>query len=137
MMAISAPGAGTRAYIGLEKLNQAGGSLSTLSWARAFGWSGSYSTFMTAVINPLLAREMVFLYHDHYKITEAGRARLGIAVDDAPVSAPTLAGAAYAPTPRPLSAKNMTRMPLTREGALDYRDIPSRVGDQLIAHKKA
>ena len=40
-----------------------------------------------------------------------------------------------APTPRPLSERNRARVRVLREGALDYQDIPSRIGDQSIPHK--
>lgn len=41
----------------------------------------------------------------------------------------TVAGPAYRPTPKPLDVSR-SRMVATREGALDYRDLPSRIGDQ-------
>jgi hypothetical protein len=40
-----------------------------------------------------------------------------------------------APAPRPLSERNRARVSVLREGALDYQNIPSRIGDQLVPHK--
>lgn len=37
--------------------------------------------------------------------------------------------------PRPLSERNRARVSVLREGALDYQDIPSRIGDQWVPHK--
>lgn len=44
--------------------------------------------------------------------------------------------AAVGPTPslRPLSERNRARVAVLREGALDYRAIPSRMGDVLVPH---
>lgn len=39
-----------------------------------------------------------------------------------------------APVMRPLSERNRARVAVLREGALDYRAIPSRMGDVLVPH---
>jgi len=39
-----------------------------------------------------------------------------------------------APAMRPLSERNRARVTVMREGALDYRAIPSRMGDVLVPH---
>lgn len=39
-----------------------------------------------------------------------------------------------APAMRPLSERNRARVAVLREGALDYRGIPSRMGDVLVPH---
>lgn len=49
-----------------------------------------------------------------------------------PEPARAAVGPAYHPMPRPLSAKHMVSMPETRPGALDYRNVPSRMGNQRV-----
>ena len=136
MMPSTGPRRESRAYKGLVKLHANGGSLSAHTWTRTLMWSDSFSTFLTAVVAPLEAAGLIGHYHDVFKITPKGLAHLGIAFGTPMPEPLTVAGGRYVPSQRTLSSKNMTRMPLTREGALDYRDIPSRVGDQFIAHGK-
>lgn len=40
----------------------------------------------------------------------------------------------YVAPVRPLAECHRARLPVLREGALDYRDIPSRMGDVLVPH---
>ncbi len=124
----------TQAYQALEKLHANGGSMSAYSWTRSMSWTGSFETFIARVVTPLQNSRLIFLYLSDYKITDLGLAYLGIDADAAPEPQPVVAGAPYSPGIRPLSAKHIVRLRSMREGSLDYREIPSRVGDHVIPH---
>ena len=99
-------------------------------------WSESFSSFLNSIVAPLESAGLIGLYHDQFKITPKGLAHLGVDATGPMPEVLSVATAPYAPSKRPLSSKNMTRMPMTREGAFDYRDIPSRIGDQRVPHGK-
>lgn len=136
MSASAGPGHHTRAYKGLAKLQANGGRLSANTWTRTMMWAGTFATFLSSVAEPLVSAGLVTHHHDAFIITLKGMAHLGICVDEVAPEAPAVAGPAYIPPRRTLCQQGLGRRPTTREGALDYRDIPSRVGDQYLPHVK-
>jgi hypothetical protein len=84
-----------------------------------------------ALINNLIAAGMVFRRARDYIITDDGLAWLGVRAGVVPRAEPTAVPTRHVPIRRQAWAH------LAREGSLDFRDIPSRMGDALIPHRKA
>jgi hypothetical protein len=89
------------------------------------------------IVQSLISNGMVFQRRQLFILSDDGLAWLGVAVDFVPRAEPLKVPARYVPPMRPLSRRNMPRLDLVREGSLDFRDIPSRMGDTLIPHRKA
>lgn len=130
------PRAGTRAYIALVKLHSIGGQGKASVWMTAAAWTGSTRSFELAV-SQLLAQRMIYQRLDLYILTEEGLGLLGIPVGAVPVTAPALVGPRYNVGIRPLSANNIPKVRVMREGAFDYRDIPSLHGAERVAFKSS
>lgn len=128
---------GTKAHTALLKLHSIAGKATRGEWMVALKWKFSTAAFNEEVLFLLENQSLIFCRDSVYTITDAGCALIGI-VPDAPGGLPPLPAASRdAPIMRPLSRRHMPRMDLAREGSLDYRDIPSRIGDKLISHRKA
>lgn len=130
------PRVGTRPCLALTALHRAGGTASQMQWMRAADSRTSAERFEIDVVYYLVNSGMVAVRGSVYAITPAGLAWLGRELqDDVQPSAPAqVAGPRYVADRRPLSARHMVRAGLVREGALAYADIPSRYGDQRVAH---
>lgn len=123
------PRKATRAHVVLESLHFAGGRASRLSWFRAAGAGHPLAGF-DAVVSGLIRQGMVALDLEEYRITVDGLSWLGESPVQA-VAAPLLAaGPRYVPPVRSLLADLAPRARSLRPGAFDYRDIPSRYGDE-------
>lgn len=132
---LEGPRAGSRAHIALGALHSIGGQAVASVWMRAVRWARMVTPRdWDIIVQNLINARMVYQRGDIYMMSDDGLEWLGIPVDAPPVEVRPVAGPRYSPGIRPLAQERITRMPLTREGALDYRDIPSRVGDQLIAY---
>jgi hypothetical protein len=127
------PNPGTRAYLALVMLHKVGGQADTADFMKAASWVDSARHFERVVVQPLEHFRLMFRRGGMLVLTDSGLAFLGAAgavpMPEAPV---TPSAGAY--VMRPLSARNMPRMAVIRPGALDYREIPSRMGDLFIPH---
>ncbi|MES2126671.1 MAG: hypothetical protein V4463_05310 [Pseudomonadota bacterium] len=129
------PRAGSRTGIALQALFDIGGQAAETEWRTATARTCPFTIIQwEAAIQGLLNGAMIFQRRDRFEITDYGRTWLGVVVEAAP-SAEWAVPGRYVPPMRPLSPRFMTRMPSTRDGALDYQDIPSRMGDERIAHR--
>jgi hypothetical protein len=130
----SGPRAGSRAHTALTGLFRLGGAADLRTWMNACRWSDSINEFQKVIIERLGLLGMVEVKVDTYSVTRRGREHLDIDADAPAPVPPVLVGPrAFFPA-RELSTKHMIRMPLTREGALDYATIPSRMGDVVKPH---
>jgi len=127
------PNAGSRAYLALVELHKAGGQINVPDFMTAAGWAESEGQFDRIVIKPLAHFRLAFRRGNLLVLTDSGLAFLG-AAGAVPMSEPVVAPPASAYVMRPLSTRNMPRPSVMRPGALDYREIPSRMGDLCIPH---
>jgi hypothetical protein len=129
---------GTITNNALIKLYALTGVATTLEWRKAMSWRQPAGAFDTAVIIPLTQHDMIFRRGDNWRITDAGCRAIGIDPDvscgGGQAVPPPAPPAMYSP---PLSRPSPFKAIPFREGSLDYRDIPSRHGDQTIPHRKA
>ncbi|MEO7579930.1 MAG: hypothetical protein ABIT83_20160 [Massilia sp.] len=125
----------THAHTGLLMLTALAGSVDFAGWKLAMTWGESDGRFVRQVVNPLMLRNYVYVRGSQYCITDAGLAFLGRG--DVPAKAPyvgSVAGPAYVAPMRPLSKRHRPDLALRREGAQDYRSIPSLHGGQRVAY---
>ena len=134
MSKVAGPRVGTRAHKALTYLDgaQAGGiSLGVLM--KAVDWKRNGSDFNREVVDTLIQYGLAACCAEGVTITRRGELFLH---PQAPQDAPQLqmvVGRYVAPI-RVLSAKNRPRVATMRPGALDYRDVPSRMSNQLKPH---
>lgn len=127
------PRAGSRAHGWLVKLHEIGGEATTHGWTTATGWAGSNESFVAEAAK-LVAQGVIFRRGDLYVISEDGLDWLGVPLDAPRREAPAIVAPRYVAPKRELSQRHIVRMPLTREGAHDYKNIPSLMGEQRVAH---
>jgi hypothetical protein len=127
------PNAGSRAYLALVELHKAGGQVEAADFMKAAGWTASPGRFDQMVVKPLERFRLVFRRGTLLVLSDGGLAFLG-AAGAVPMPEPVVTPAAGTYVMRPLAARNMPRLPVMRPGALDYREIPSRMGDLCIPH---
>lgn len=126
----------SRAHRVLAGLHAFGGRADLRMWMSACAWPESLRKF-GVVIDRLVYLQLVEPGADGYKLTPDGAEHLGVDIDAPPVVAPAPAASRTFTSERPLTTKHMMRMPLMREGALDYLAIPSRIGDRAMPHQVA
>jgi hypothetical protein len=127
------PRAGSRAHFGLKQLHNYGGRALIRDWLIAVGWDATVGEFERLVAGPLQRYALVVKSGVDFVVTANGRDFLGVE-PEAPATELAITPGTYVPPMRPLSAVNMPGMRVMRPGALDYKAIPSRMGDQLIPH---
>jgi hypothetical protein len=130
------PRAGTRPYLALAQLHKDGGQTTFIDWMRSTAWPGSIVQFDRVIILALIGAQLVFLRDDLYVLADRGLEHLGI-VPDVPVAPPVVVPARTAVGMRPLSSMNRPRVGIIREGAFDYRNIPSLQGSQRTPFESA
>ena len=126
------PRIGSLAHHVLLGLLRHGGASNQSTLFRALGGGRSPKDFDENVIGSLVRQGLVATNGEGIALTPRGRLFIDppSTVADAPVL-PVL-GRYVAPV-RPLSSANRPKPPM-RPGALDYRDIPSRMADALVDH---
>jgi hypothetical protein len=127
------PRTDSRAYLALVQLHKDGGQAEPVAWMQAVSWTDGLGHFKRVVVNPLLQFRLVIERGAKIALTDHGLTFLG-AAGAAPAPERVITPATYVPPQRGLSARHMPRLAVMRPGALDYRDIPSRMGDLLIPH---
>lgn len=128
------PKVGSRAYLALVQLHKHGGQVDIADWMTTVSWVDSAGHFARVIVNPLIQFRLVFRRGEQLAFTERGLAFLGAAGDVA-VPAPVITPAPYVAPKRPLSARHRPTVRVLREGAFDYRDIPSLQAGQRTAFK--
>ena len=130
------PRRGSAAATGLITLQGMGGMAMVSAWLRAKGWRASLALFHSDVVDRLVRAQLVVVEGQRLIITDAGYKYLGITVGgnaDAPAAAPT--GPRYAAPKRTLDVGRHRPARVIRPGSMDYRDIPSRMGDELVPYR--
>ena len=133
MKPIKGPRAGSRAHSVLVYLQAAKGEAAQAVLARVVAWLGSPRAFDEEVIGPLVRENFVSKRAGSIVLSERGALFLNPPAPQEPEDVVLVAGRYVAPQ-RPLSTQNRPRLASMRPGALDYREIPSRMGDQWVQH---
>lgn len=121
---------------GLVTLHGMGGVAPAATWRRTANWKGTDYQFNANVVERLLLSGLISENDIQYVVTDAGRKFLGL-TRDADVAQPGVpAGPRYAPSPLSRAPRGRSRSPMViREGAFDFRGIPSRIGEELVAYR--
>ena len=130
------PRKGSAAANGLVTLHGMGGVAPAAKWQRIAGWKGTGYQFHANVIDRLLLSGLIVANDIQYVVTDAGFIFLGVKsdADDGQPGVPV--GPRYAPPPLSRAPRGRSRSPMViRDGAFDYRDHPSRIGDERLAYK--
>jgi hypothetical protein len=125
--AINGPVKGSGTHAALLHLQRMGGKASPADLMTQLVWDGSLARFQKLIIKPLEHERLVMRRDDLVTLTSRGATFL------APSTAAPAASAYVAPH-RPLQARPRPAALSLRPGATDYRSIPSRIGEQIIAH---
>lgn len=126
--AIKGPVKGSGAYTALQHLQRMGGQASPTDLMTQLVWQGTLARFLQQIVKPL-ERERLVLQSTSDLVTLTSR---GATFLNPPNAAP--APSAYVAPIRPLQTRPRPAALSLRPGATDYRSIPSRIGDQVIAH---
>lgn len=118
------PRADSRAYRALARLHKDGGQAHILTWMKSMGWHVTRREFEMTIVDPLLRFQLLCRRDAQLVLTDAGAAFFGVAVD-ASASEPVITPATYVAPMRPLSPRFRQPVRVLREGAFDYRGIPS------------
>lgn len=134
-----APRRGSAAAIGLNSLHGLGNIARVSAWTRQMAWLGSDRQFLRNVIEPSVRAGLVRLEGDLCEMTPAGLEYLGFAPKKAAEPAREPVAPMYRPdwrdTPRGNNRQRAGH--LARPGSFDYRDIPSRIGQERLAYKSS
>lgn len=129
------PRAGSRPHAALVQLQALGGRLTRLDWMRALAFAGKISAFERDVVDALTRYKLIEVDGPVYTISRDGLDLLGIPVDSSMPVALALVAPRYTVPIRDLDLRrHMPRPMLTREGALDYRNIPSVMCGERIPY---
>lgn len=127
------PRAGSRAHSVLLRLVQCGGTSTRTALLRAIAYPRTRGEFDVAVIGLLERQGLVIRNNETVLLTVWGRQLVEpVPAPEAEVGAMT--PGRYAPPMRPLSLQNRPRLVSMRPGSLAYRDIPSRMANELVDH---
>ncbi|HEY9147040.1 MAG TPA: hypothetical protein VIN36_10180, partial [Thiobacillus sp.] len=128
------PSAGTRSYVALQTLEAIGGEASSAVWMDSSlkKWPTAASVTWDRIVQNLIDARLVYQRDGAFAITDDGLAWLGVSVDAPRREKPVLVGPRYVAPMRPLSSKSLPAVRMMREGAFDYRDIPSLQGSTRV-----
>ncbi len=127
------PRAGSRAHSVLLHLVRCGGTSTPTALLRAVVYPRTRAEFDVAVIGLLERQGLVVRTNETVLLTVWGRQL--VEPEPAPVAeVAVVTPGRYAPPMRPLSLKNRPRLVSMRPGSLAYRDIPSRMANELVDH---
>jgi len=123
------PRRGTRAANALVTLFAAGTSLPAATLALRAGWTRSFVQFEEDVVGKLCAAGLARIGHKGIEITKAGQR---FVVREMPTES-KYQGVPAAPRTAIVGRPQRSRSPMVlRDGALDYRNFPSRFGDTYV-----
>lgn len=127
---------GTGAHIALKCLHALEGQANDARWqaaaVRVLG-AKAKSDQWDVIVQSLVNAGMVFRRGQLFVVSDDGLAFLGVVAEVVPRAEPLNVPERYVPPMRNLSAKYLVNVRSMREGAFDYRNIPSLHGDQRIA----
>jgi hypothetical protein len=133
-----APRYGTGAHIALKALHALEGQATSVRWnaaaVRLLGTKACGEQW-DVIIQTLINTAMVFQRRDVFLVSDDGLEWLGVAAEVVPRAEPMAAQARYIPPMRPLSTKHLVNVRSMRDGAFEYRDIPSLQGAERVAFK--
>lgn len=131
------PRRGSSPHLFLTALNNIGGEASVQTLMSVRNWKGRIALFRADILARLTRCDLVVAVNDQVAITNAGRKYLGVKVEGEEAYVGQLPGPRYAPPMRPLNiARHRAPAPM-RDGALDYMNIPSRMGAEVVCYKGA
>lgn len=132
-----APRSGSAAHIALRVLHALEGQASDERWrtaaAKSLGTRANRAHW-AAIVQSLISTSMVFQRRGVFIVSDEGLVWLGVPAEVVPRAEPQDAPERYVPS-RSLSAKHLVKVRLMREGAFDYRDIPSLHGAERVAYR--
>ena len=131
-----APRHGSAAHIALRALHALESQASDERWRtaalRTLGTKANRAQW-AAIVQSLISTAMVFQQSGVFVVSDEGLVWLGVTAAVVPRAEPAAAPARHIPPMRPLSARHLVNVRLMREGAFDYRDIPSLIGVDRVA----
>ena len=139
---VRTPRYGTGAHVALKALHVLEGQASDERWhaaaVKALGVKG-YAEQWAAIVQTLINTGMAFQRNGVFIVSDDGLEWLGVAAAATvvPRAEPLHVPTRYVPPMRPLSAKHLVNVRSTREGAFDYRDIPSLHGAERVAYSSS
>jgi len=129
---IKGPTKGSGAYTALQHLQNVGGQATPADLMTQLVWSDTPGRFQRLIVGPLERQRLVLRRDDLVALTNRGVTFL---TPSAEAAAPVPPGPYAAPF-QPLRALHRPAALALRPGAADYRTIPSRIGEHVIAHGK-
>lgn len=117
------PRVGSLAYLALRQLHKDGGRASMTVWMKSTDWRASLHSFNQEIVGTLLGFQLIAQRGLQLALTDAGREFLGDPPPAAPSALPSITPPPYVAPMRPLARR--PTVGVIREGAFDYRDIPS------------
>lgn len=127
---IKGPNKGSGAYTAPQHLQNMGGQAGRADLMAQLVWGDTPGRFQRLIVGPLERMRLVLRRDNLVTLTSRGVTFL-TPVDEAATPVPP---GAYAAPFRPLRASHRPAAFALRPGAADYRSIPSRIGEQLVAH---
>jgi hypothetical protein len=122
-------------HVALRALHNMGGDGKIPAWMRVLNWKGKQFFFYRDVVAGLERCGLVETEGGECKVTPAGRIYLGVPVDQAPKEPAIPVGPRYVPPQRPLNLNRHRPAMPTRDGAFDFRSIPSRMANESVPYK--
>lgn len=132
MSSYKGPRIGSLAHHVLLELLKHGGACNESVLFRTLGGGRARKDFDENVIGSLVRQGLAATNGEGIGLTPRGRLFIDPPSQDTDAPVPVVLGRYVAPI-RPLSIANRPKPPM-RPGALDYRDIPSRMADALVDH---
>lgn len=130
------PRRGSAAANGLSALVNIGGAARVVAWKRAVGSKASLNEFNEGVVGRLLRSGLIKLDDGTAVVTLAGRQYLGLEREEVLAAPPIPTGPRYIKPFTPLSQRSRSAM-VFRDGAFDYRTIPSLMAGVQIPYKSS
>lgn len=134
-----APRYGSGAHIALKALHALQGQASDERWriaaAKSLGTKANRAHW-ASIVQSLISTAMVFQRSGVFIVSDEGLVWLGVSAEVVPRAEPLDAPERYVPS-RSLSARHLVNLRSMREGAFDYRDIPSLHCGERVAFKSA
>lgn len=132
------PRHGTGPHVALHALHALDGQAIGARWheeARRSLGAKDESEQWDGIVQTLINTGMIFQRNGEFIVSDDGLEWLGVAAAVVPRAEPQRVPARYVPPKQSLSAKHLVNVRVMREGAFDYRDIPSLHGAERVAYR--
>jgi len=123
-------------HLALRALQNIGGVAAVSEIMRVRDWRGTQIGFCRDVIDRLERCGLINVVGAMCTVSDAGRQYMGIPVASVPVAGVPVASRYVAPM-RELDVRRLRSAGPIRTGALDYQNIPSRMGAEVVSYKGA